>query len=192
LQDYYNSNAQKFFSNTYALDMSEHHERFLQHLPPNAKILDAGCGSGRDAKKFNELGYEVDAFDASEELVKLARKSTNLPIKKMSFSDLQLTEAYDGIWCCASLLHVPIIELPEDMRKLATALKRNGVWYVSFKYGTGQREKDGRVFSDLDETGITDIVEQLPEIEIQEIWISHDIRKERNEKWLNAILTKKG
>ncbi len=192
MQDYYNTNAQKFFSNTYALDMSEHHERFLKYLPQGAMLLDAGCGSGRDAKKFSDLGYEVDAFDASEELVKLARKSTNLPVKKMLFSDMNLIEAYDGIWCCASLLHIPISELLNDMKKLSAALKKKGVWYVSFKYGTGQREKDGRVFSDLDEAGISDIVEQLPEIEIQETWISHDVRKARDEKWLNAILIKKG
>lgn len=192
MQDYYNRNAQKFFSNTYTLDMSEHHERFLKFLPKKAKLLDAGCGSGRDAKKFNDLGYEVDAFDASEELVKLARKNTNLPVEKMLFSDMQHSEEYDGIWCCASLLHVPISELPEDMRKLGRALKKNGVWYVSFKFGSTQREKDGRVFSDLDEAGLSEIVKELPEIEIQEIWITHDVRKTRNEKWLNAILIKNG
>jgi 2-polyprenyl-3-methyl-5-hydroxy-6-metoxy-1,4-benzoquinol methylase len=72
-------------------------------------------------------------------MVELARQHTGLPVQLMSFSEIDGKAQYDGIWCCASLLHVPSSELPAVMQKLADALKPGGVWYVSFKYGNGER-----------------------------------------------------
>ena len=70
--DYYRQNAEPFFSATVQVDMTPLHERFLATLPAGARILDAGCGSGRDAKAFAERGHAVAAFDASPELARLA------------------------------------------------------------------------------------------------------------------------
>ena len=64
--DYYNRNADSFFESTACVDMSPLYERFLALVGPQGTILDAGCGSGRDAKAFRDLGYQVSAFDASE------------------------------------------------------------------------------------------------------------------------------
>lgn len=187
--DYYQLHAQRFFSETVDVDMSELYRPFVAHLKPGARILDAGCGSGRDAKAFSEMGYEVEAFDASTKLVEMARQHTGLPVKQMRFEDVTEVERYDGIWCCASLLHVPLAELPGVMTQLAKALKPGGVWYLSFKYGSGEREKDGRRFTDMDEAGLEEVLSRLCEMELVECWLTGDMRNERkNEKWLNFLL----
>lgn len=187
--DYYQLHAQRFFSETVDVDMSELYRPFVAHLKPGARILDAGCGSGRDAKAFSEMGYEVEAFDASAELVELARQHTGLPVKQMRFEDITEVERYDGIWCCASLLHVPLAELPGVMAQLAKALKPGGVWYLSFKYGSGEREKDGRRFTDMDEAGFAEVLSGLSGIDVMECWLTGDKRAERqNERWFNALV----
>lgn len=188
--DYYQLHAQRFFSETVDVDMSELHRPFVAHLKPGARILDAGCGSGRDAKAFSEMGYEVEAFDASAELVELARQHTGLPVKQMRFEEVTEVERYDGIWCCASLLHVPLAELPGVMAQLAKALKPGGVWYLSFKYGSGEREKDGRRFTDMDEAGFAEVLSELSGIEVMECWQTHDQRPERDDSWINLVLSK--
>jgi len=187
---YYQDNAQTFFDGTVNVDMSSLYETFTQHLAPGARVLDAGCGSGRDAKAFQEMGYRVEAFDASPAMVELAREHTGLPVKVMSFAEVDWKEEFDGIWCCASLLHVPAVELPGVMRRLADALKPGGVWYVSFKYGDGEREVDGRRFTDMDEVGLRKLVLVVRGIEIVELWMTCDKRPERDEVWLNGVLRK--
>ena len=188
---FYQDNADDFFEGTINVDMSNIYQHFTKSLKKHALILDAGCGSGRDTKAFLDMGYAVEAFDASSELVSRAREYTGIEIKEALFNDVDDIEKYDAIWCCASLLHVPEVELPETLSKLANALKSSGVWYVSFKYGDSQREKDGRSFTDINEQRLTELVSSLSNIDISSTWITEDNRPDRNEKWLNAILTKK-
>ncbi len=187
---YYQRNAQTFFDATVGVDMSSLYAPFLSQVVPGRRVLDAGCGSGRDAKAFSALGYQVEAFDASAEMVRLAAAYSGLPVRQMTFNMLEAEERYDGIWCCASLLHLPQAELPEAMRRLARALKPGGVWYLSFKYGVGEREKEGRHFTDLNEAGLEALVAALPQVSIIEQWTTQDKRPERDEVWLNALLRK--
>lgn len=187
---YYQDNAQTFFDGTVNVDMSSLYETFTKHLAPGARVLDAGCGSGRDAKAFKEMGYQVEAFDASSAMVELAREHTGLPVQLMTFADVDWKEEFDGIWCCASLLHVPAEELPDVMRRLADALKPGGVWYVSFKYGDGEREVDGRRFTDMNEVGLRGLLADVPRIKIDSLWATQDRRPEKDVAWLNGVLSK--
>ncbi|AXF60791.1 class I SAM-dependent methyltransferase [Leclercia sp. W6] len=187
---YYQDNAQTFFDGTVKVDMSSLYETFTKHLAPGARVLDAGCGSGRDAKAFQEMGYQVEAFDASSAMVELAREYTGLPVQLMTFADVEWKEKFDGIWCCASLLHVPAVELSDVMRRLADALKPDGVWYVSFKYGDGEREVDGRRFTDMDEGRLRTLTREIKELDIFELWMTKDKRPQRNEVWVNSLLKK--
>ncbi|AYN27737.1 class I SAM-dependent methyltransferase [Buttiauxella sp. 3AFRM03] len=189
--NYYQNNAQTFFDGTVNVDMSSLYESFTRHLQPGAALLDAGCGSGRDAKAFHEMGYIVDAFDASSEMVALATQHSGLSVQQMTFADISAKNKYDGIWCCASLLHVPNQELPVVMHKLTDALKSGGTWYVSFKYGESEREKDGRRFTDMNETSLNKLLESISEIDIETMWTTADKRPERDEIWLNALLRKR-
>lgn len=79
---YYNENAKKFTEGTLYVDFSYTQNKFLSRLVDGAKILDFGCGSGRDTKYFLEKGYEVEAIDGSEELCKIASAYTGV-IQKM-------------------------------------------------------------------------------------------------------------
>ena len=109
----------------------------------------------------------------------------------MTFSDVEAVNRYDGIWCCASLLHVSAAELPDAMAKLALALKPGGIWYVSFKYGDGERVKEGRRFTDLNEQGLNTLLAGLAGITLVGHWITEDKRPDRSEMWLNALLQKR-
>ena len=124
--DYYNQNAKKFITGTISVDFRIVQNRFLDKLHPGAEILDYGCGSGRDTKYFLEQGCKVTAIDGSQELCKLASEYTGIPVKHMLFQDLDEKEAYDGIWACSSILHVPANELQDIIKKMANALRAHG------------------------------------------------------------------
>jgi len=188
--DYYQENADEFFNGTINVDMSNIYKHFTQYLTTGSLILDAGCGSGRDSKAFLDMGYQVEAFDASSEMVKRASKYTGLDVKHTVFDDVTAIDKYDAIWCCASLLHVPESKLPTTLAKLSTALKPNGIWYLSFKYGDTQREKGGRLFTDVNEEILSNLAKSLHSIEIKKTWITVDNRPDRCKMWLNAILIK--
>jgi len=189
--NYYNDNADLFIQSTIAVDMAELYQHFTPHLPKQARVLDAGCGSGRDSLAFTKMGFSVDAFDASLEMVKYAQELTGLPIEHKSFNQIQAVNEYDGIWCCASLLHIPRTDLLESMQVLANALKADGIWYISFKYGSKEREKDGRNFTDLTEDLLDSLVSDMNGIQIKSMWVTVDQRPDRSERWLNALLIKR-
>jgi len=169
--------------------MTSLYRRFLPLLPDQANILDAGCGSGRDARAFADLGHRVTAFDVSPALVALAGTHLGQPVQCLRFQDITWQEQFDGIWACASLLHVPAAELPGVMQRLCKALKPRGVLYASFKYGSGEREHQGRRFTDLDEPGLAELLRQIPELEEVEIWTTGDLRPGREaERWLNTLV----
>ena len=190
--DYYNKHAEEFTASTFEVDMESLYQPFLAELLEGARILDVGCGSGRDTLAFKNKGYQVDAIDYSEELVKKASRLTGIPIKLKSFYEVDDYEAYDGIWACASLLHCERNHLKEVIGKLVSALKPNGVLYMSFKYGNGDREKDGRQFTDLDEVQAKALLEQFDNVQQIQQWITVDKRPDRQEKWLNLLLRKLG
>ena len=187
--NYYNQNAQSFSDSTLNVDMSALYAEFLPLIPKHGHILDAGCGSARDAMYFKQQGFTVSAFDASPELAKLASNYLQQAVEVKTFQQLNCTNKYDGIWCCASLLHVPKVELPQVFLKLQNALKPNGVLYVSFKYGTQERVHNGREFTDLNEDGLTALIAHHTELKILKQWHSVDQRPEReSEVWLNALI----
>lgn len=186
--DYYNQNAQAFVDATLDVDLTALYDEFLPLIPKNGTLLDAGCGSGRDAFIFKERGFNVDAFDISPEIAKLASEYLNQKVAVSSFQALDDVDRYDGIWCCASLIHVAKNDLTEVFNNLARALKPQGIVYVSFKYGDGEREHNGREFTDLNEQTLESIIKGT-DLFILKSWQSADQRPERaSEIWLNAIL----
>lgn len=189
--NYYNLNAKNFIENTQNADMHLTQEKFLQLLPGSASILDFGCGSGRDTKYFLEKGYQVVATDGSAELCRLASSFTGIKVKEMLFQELDEIEGYDGIWACSSILHLPKQELLPVIQKMCNALKDNGVIYTSFKYSNFEGERNGRYFTDFMEDTFGKFIKVIPELTVEEQWITLDVRPGRGEeKWLNLILRK--
>ena len=189
--NYYNLNAKNFIENTQNADMHLTQEKFLQLLPGSASILDFGCGSGRDTKYFLEKGYQVAAIDGSAELCRLAGNFTGIKVKEMLFQELDEIGVYDGIWACSSILHLPKQELLPVIQKMCIALKDNGVIYTSFKYSNFEGERNGRYFTDFMEDTFGKFIKVIPELTVEEQWITLDVRPGRGEeKWLNLILRK--
>ena len=89
--DYYNKNANMYCDKTINIDMSKQYELFLKYVKTGGKILDFGCGSGRDSLYFKNLGYDVTAIDGSSELCKIASMYTGLDVKCMDFNDFNIT-----------------------------------------------------------------------------------------------------
>jgi superfamily II DNA or RNA helicase/HKD family nuclease len=188
--NYYNQNASTFFDSTVNVDMSALHDRFLSAVSAGGSVLDAGCGSGRDAKAFLDRGYRVTAFDASSELAHLAQEHTGIEIQVRSFFDVNEHSQYDGIWACASLLHVPTEHLPRALQSLWKALRPGGAFYLSFKLGTGEREHEGRHFTDVSDGQLRGWFADMSDVSCIESWISNDQRPGRSEQWLNALVVR--
>lgn len=195
---YYDENASAFCEGTRNADMSEMRGRFQQYLKPGALILDAGCGSGRDSKAFMESGYRVVAMDGSKEMCRQASKYLGHEVQCRRFEEIDERNVYDGIWACASLLHVPYELLPKVIAKLVDSLVDGGVLYASFKYGEEEREAGGRYFTDLMEEGWKKVLEEAEEeikgsrLETVECFVTGDVREGRGEeKWLNVVGRKK-
>ena len=189
--EYYNLHAESFVVDTVAVDFFQMQRVFLSMLNQDAHILDFGCGSGRDTRYFLSKGYKVDAIDGSSELCRIAGEYTGIRVRQMLFEELREQEKYDGIWACASILHVPKMNLPDILQKMCNALKMNGIIYTSFKYGDFEGFRNERYFSDFTEESFCEVIKNIRELTIEKIWITDDVRDGRkDEKWLNIILHK--
>lgn len=186
---YYNESAAEFITRTVDADMEELRMRFLKYLEKDAVILDAGCGSGRDTKAFLEKGYSVEAFDASEEICNLASAFTGISVKCCTFEELDINEVYDGIWACASLLHVDKNDFPEALNHLYRALKPGGVIYASLKYGSGERISDGKYYLDVTPETLEEYLKTAGFIK-EELFVTGDVREQVDDRWVNIIARK--
>lgn len=189
--NYYNQNADSFTQGTVSVDFSQVQDKFLERLNEGDYILDFGCGSGRDTKYFLKKGMVVDAIDGSVNLCKLASEYTGIKVRNILFQELDEQEKYDGIWACASILHLPKEELSVVLDKMIAALKKNGIIYTSFKYGDFEGKRNGRYFIDFTVESFKEFIENVADVEIVEYWITGDVRQGRGEeRWLNIILQK--
>lgn len=184
---YYDGNVKKFIADTANVEFGALQKTFADMLPEGGRILDLGCGSGRDSLAFLKAGFAVDAVDGSVQMVKAASELTGLPVVHALFADYEPEGLYDGIWACSSLLHVPAAELADVIAKYARALVPGGAFYLSFKLGVHDGMRNGRWFTDLDESAFLNLVAEIPELRIDCIDVTSDVRPDRgNEKWLNA------
>ena len=189
--EYYDQNSEGFVSGTLAADMTDTQQRFVACLPKGGTVLDFGCGSGRDTKAFLEMGFLVDATDGSGELCAKASAYTGIQVKRMLFEELNAVDVYDGIWACASILHLPRPELLDVLGKICKALKTGGVLYASFKYGNSEEIRNGRHFTDFTEKSLEEFWKNVPSLKIFDLWITEDVRPGREEeKWINFLARK--
>lgn len=190
--EYYNKNANIFSSDTLNCKFNIIQDKFLQYIQPNSKILDLGCGAGRDSKYFKDKGYDVVALDGSSELCKITATYLQQEVICKDFKDIEYKNEFDGIWACASLLHLPSKDLPKVLIKCSKALKEKGIFYLSFKLGDYEGMRNGRYFTDFTEDAFKRLLQDLNIFDIKELFLSSDVRPQREqERWLNAFLMKK-
>lgn len=112
------------------------------------RILDAGCGTGTHSQYFAQKGYEVVGIDLVDEFLQHAKKRSSAQFIKMDLRKMIFGPAsFDGIWSCASLLHIPKHELMSVLENYRRILTDKGILYSSVKKGTGEKEESGRFFS---------------------------------------------
>ena len=185
---WYRENAETFLSRTGNVDMTMTYDPFLELVAPGGSILDLGCGAGSAALYFTRKGYKVLAVDGCAEYCEHTRRRAGCEVRQMLFGELDYTNAFDGVWACASLLHVGKDALPGVLRLIRSALKKHGVFYASFKYGETEREKNGRLFSDFTEESLRALLEEAGGFRTVKLWTTADARPERaEERWVNVL-----
>ena len=185
---WYRENAETFLSRTGNVDMTMTYDPFLELVAPGGSILDLGCGVGSAALYFTRKGYKVLAVDGCAEYCEHTRRRAGCEVRQMLFGELDYTNAFDGVWACASLLHVGKDALPGVLRLIRRALKKHGVFYASFKYGETEREKNGRLFSDFTEESLRTLLEEAGGFRTVKLWTTADARPERaEERWVNVL-----
>lgn len=189
--DYYEQNADAFIAGTLGADMSAQYDFFRKHLPAGGRLLDLGCGSGRDSAYFASQGFAVTAVDGSEAICRRVREHYGIPAQCIRFEDLDFTEEFDAIWACASLLHVPKRQMPHVLERVSAALKPGGVAYLSFKYGPAERVEQGRFFNDYTEADLPALLTPENRLTLLEYKITEDVRPDRaGQRWLNLVARK--
>jgi 2-polyprenyl-3-methyl-5-hydroxy-6-metoxy-1,4-benzoquinol methylase len=168
--DYYNRNAEAFRDRTADCSVGHLHDAFLARLPAGAHILDAGCGPGRDAAVFLRRGFRVTSIDASSSMVEFASRAMGQPAILMPFEQIEFEDMFEGVWACASLLHVPLAQIDGVIARLVRALKPGGMFYMSTKAGDGERIMgDGRLFCDYTQPALRALLAQNPSLELLDI-----------------------
>lgn len=113
--------------------------QFSSLLLTGNKVLDVGCGSGRDTQFLRDEGHEVIGIDASSGMIEEAKRLVGGDFRLMDMKKLDFSEnSIDGLWCCASLLHQPKNNLSSTLREFHRVLKNGGVAYIALKEGIGE------------------------------------------------------
>ena len=190
---YYDDNIENYkeqwlndFSKNYNFEIPD---IFLSYLKSNSHILDLGCGTGRDSKYFMDKGYQVTSIDGSYQMCNMARSLLNRDVEQINFLDINYKEEFDGIFACASLLHLDNEELIVVLKKISSALKQNGILYTCFKYGNSTRVDKGRFYNDMNEEKFLDLIKNIEELKIMKSWITEQYKTDT--KFLNYVIKKR-
>jgi len=188
---FYRMNADSYIKKTIHLNSGEIRKKFTGLLPADAHILDLGCGSGRDSRIFLDHGFNVTPTDASAEMAAITSIFLDRDVRVQKAQELDEKEKYDGIWASASLLHIPRAEIEDTFRAIGDALKAQGIWYMSFKKGEGERwDNHGRFFNDYSMRTITGLLNKIEWVEILHINETIAAGSYEDECWLNVFLKK--
>ena len=162
---------------------------FLSRMKEGGTILDYGSGSGRDSAYFLDKGFSVDSLDGSAEMKAQAERLFGIKVKLSSFLSLEEKEKYDGIWAQASILHLEEHDLRVALTLIERALKRDGVFYSSFRKGEEDGYENGRWYTNMTERRFLSF---LPaSLYVEKIWESQDVRPGVSRTWLSIIGRKK-
>lgn len=199
--DFYREKALAYFESTIGIDLEPVRQRLGRRLPEGGRVLDAGCGSGRDVVAFWSQGFSVVGIDASEELCALARAhlasiqgppqppaegKASAEIRHASFAEVPSLGLFDGIWACSSLVHLDPAPATEVLLALRKALRPDGVLYVNFKLGDAPFvDAEGRRFVPATEEGAMQLCNQAG-LRIVENWVTNSLRT-ASDRWLNLL-----
>lgn len=183
--DFYDADPEGYASSTFGADMSDILGRFASRLPQGARVLDLGCGSGRDSLALMRMGFDVVSVDGSEGMCRVAERLSGIRVRNILFDDLDYVGEFDGVWACASLLHVASDNLPRILRLVGRSLRPGGILYMSFKEGTFEGERDGRHYTDMTASDLDRLTSSCG-FHTEDSWTSNDFV--RGIAWTNTIV----
>lgn len=187
--EYYEINAKRYADQTFSVDMSEQYKKFLSLLKERARILDVGSGSGRDACYFQNHGYQVTALEPSKNLCREIQKVFSGEIVCSDIQSYQPEQRFDGIWACASFLHLQEKEVLSFFEKINLYLDDNGIVYLSGKNGISTGEAaDGRYFLEFTDQLVEKILSANRHIYLKKLWYTEDASGRKGFQWMNVIL----
>lgn len=167
---WYDTNAHAFAAGADPLDTSRDRARFLARLPENARVLDLGCGSGRDLAAFAAAGCRVTGLDPSAAMLDLcrARLPEGTPLRQERAEDFSDPPgSWDGIWAMASLIHVPLMDQTRVLKALVRSLAPNGIlmaWVKAVPSGSEQIVDDrGRPVTRYGEMFASRMLSMIPD-----------------------------
>ena len=184
---WYAQHASTYAEQTWDRSMASQRQRLSALLKPGARILDAGCGSGRDTHAFIQEGYQVEACDGCRELVSEATRRTQLVVRHVdlrAIAEVYQVSSFDGIWCSAVLHHFPHDELPDIIAALSKLLKTDGILQFSVKEGDGLRQEGERYFYCWRQDDLLDVIAKSDHLKAHESWIDHDATRDLT--WLHV------
>ena len=189
--NYYNRNADWYYWTTVGVDMDVLRKKFASYLPGEARVIDMGCGSGRDVMAFSDMGHDAAGLDGAKELLKLAEERLGIKTVVADMSEYIAASPYDGIWCCASLIHLNDEEKARFFRNLDRNLKPGGALFISVKEGieTG-RDSDGVYTSNCTGAELRRRLEDAG-CEILDDRVTTDAMGRGNVRWLNVFARKR-
>lgn len=185
---FYNEHAALYARQTMQADLGQLYLRFLPLLPPLGRILDLGCGGGRDLRAFKKLGFNCVGMEPSRQLAYLAAEFSSCEVVVARAQDLKAANAFDGVWACASLLHLPRLELPLAIARVQTALRGGGVLFLSMQEGSGSSiASDGRFYARYSRLELKSIVVSAG-MSVIDQWSTPDTLPGRESlTWLNLL-----
>ncbi|MFA6099043.1 MAG: class I SAM-dependent methyltransferase [Patescibacteria group bacterium] len=139
--NFYNQNVDGYMQKTVNLQDKPWLNKFASYLPKKAKVLDIGCGYGRDTNFFVAKNFDAYGIDLSPKMIAKAKKFS--PLGKFSVMDmLKLKfdhDFFDGIWCSATLPHLNKKDAVRAIKEIKRVLKKNGAFYLNLKEGKGEK-----------------------------------------------------
>ena len=187
--NYYDKNASDYFSKTSQVNLVALYKEFLKYVPAGGLIMDLGCGSGRDVKWFRDHGYDAYGLDASEQLIRIAQDQFDIPVEVGNIENWVADKTFDGIWCCASLMHLDDNSFDRFLSNLRHNLRKGGVLFISVKEGIESGiSEDGRFFRDFDEELLRTVLRHYKSLRIEKVWYTEDKLHRNSFRWLNAII----
>jgi SAM-dependent methyltransferase len=139
--EHYEQGAEQFWLGTRDHDVSQNIDALLGEIEghPPFRILDFGCGPGRDLRSFASRGHVPTGLDGAARFVRMAREYAGVDVLEQDFLALGLPAAeFDGVFANASLFHVPARELPRVLRELRACLRPRGVLFASNPRGSNE------------------------------------------------------
>ena len=189
---HYNDTADAFWESTRDHDVSQNVYALLSHLEPGpCRILDLGCGPGRDLRAFRDLGHEAVGLDGAVRFVDMARHRTGCEVLHQDFLALDLPAArFHGVFANASLFHVPAQELPRVLGELRATLLPHGVLFSSNPHGRNEEGwRGGRYGTYLDALAWRAVVTAAGFVELEHYYRPHGLPRSQ-QPWLATVWRK--